>query len=82
MLCRAQHVSAEFTFDPKDADPAYTKQHGSDGVKESIRKGVQLRVKLIGTRVDATEIFAIGSIKDDYLGLIEGTVAQQTPIFE
>ena len=30
----------------------------------------QVRVKLIGTRVDATDIFAIGSIKEDYLGLI------------
>lgn len=38
----------------------------------TIGKGSRVRVKLIGTRVDATEIFAIGSIKDDYLGLIDG----------
>ena len=34
-----------------------------------IVKGVKLRCRLIGTRVDATEIFAIGSIKDDWLGV-------------
>lgn len=27
------------------------------------------QVKLIGTRVDATDIFAIGTLMDDYLGL-------------
>ena len=31
----------------------------------------EVRLKLIGTRVDATEIFAIGSIKEDYLGVIQ-----------
>jgi DNA-directed RNA polymerase subunit E'/Rpb7 len=29
-----------------------------------------VRLKIIGTRLDASEIFAIGSIKEDYLGLI------------
>lgn len=64
-----QHVSAELSFDPKASNAAYTNgQTGADAV--SIEKGSKLRVKLIGTRVDATEIFAIGSIKDDFLGSV------------
>jgi DNA-directed RNA polymerase II subunit RPB7 len=37
-----------------------------------IQKDVRVRLKLVGTRVDATEIFAIGTIKEDYLGVITG----------
>ena len=28
-----------------------------------------IRVKLVGTRTDANDIFAIGTLMDDYLGL-------------
>ena len=31
---------------------------------------LQVRLRVIATRVDASEIFAIGTIKDEYLGLI------------
>lgn len=27
-----------------------------------------VRLKVVGTRIDATEMFAIGTIKEDYLG--------------
>ena len=30
----------------------------------------QIRLKIVGTRVDANEIFSIGSLMDDYLGLV------------
>ncbi|KAK4783708.1 hypothetical protein SAY86_018076 [Trapa natans] len=46
--------------------PNYTTSDGS--VK--IQKDSEVRLKLIGTRVDATEIFCIGTIKDDFLGVI------------
>ncbi|KAF5324922.1 hypothetical protein D9611_004111 [Ephemerocybe angulata] len=36
-----------------------------------IEKGVKVRLKIVGTRVDATEIFAIGTIKEDHLGVID-----------
>ncbi len=42
----------------------------SDDQSQKIDKDDHLRLKIVGTRVDATEIFAIGSIKEDYLGLI------------
>ena len=28
------------------------------------------RLKIVGTRVDASDIFAIGTLMDDYLGLV------------
>lgn len=46
--------------------PNYTTSDGS--VK--IQKDSEVRLKLIGTRIDATEIFCIGTIKDDFLGVI------------
>ncbi|KAJ6842822.1 putative DNA-directed RNA polymerase II subunit RPB7 [Iris pallida] len=45
--------------------PNYTTSDGS--VK--IQKDSEVRLKIIGTRVDATEIFCIGTIKDDFLGV-------------
>ncbi|KAF5379471.1 hypothetical protein D9615_006550 [Tricholomella constricta] len=33
-----------------------------------IEKNTRIRLKIVGTRVDATEIFAIGTIKEDHLG--------------
>ncbi|CAN6454327.1 unnamed protein product [Victoria cruziana] len=53
--------------------PNYTTSDGS--VK--IQKDSEVRLKIIGTRVDATEIFCIGTIKDDFLGVINdpGTAA-------
>ena len=30
----------------------------------------EIRLKIVGTRVDANDIFAIGSLMDDYLGLV------------
>jgi len=37
----------------------------------TIQQGTKVRVKIVGTRVDATEIFAIGTIKEDFLGAID-----------
>ena len=33
-----------------------------------IEKGTHLRIKLMGTRSDVGSMFAIGSIKEDFLG--------------
>ena len=35
-----------------------------------IQKEDEIRLKIIGTRVDANDIFAVGSLMDDFLGLI------------
>jgi len=36
-----------------------------------VTKDSEVRLRIMGTRVDATEIFAIGTIKDEYLGLLQ-----------
>ncbi|KMZ65402.1 DNA-directed RNA polymerase II subunit RPB7 [Zostera marina] len=51
--------------------PNYTTSDGS--VK--IQSDNEVRLKIIGTRVDATEIFCIGTIKDDFLGVINDSDA-------
>ncbi|KIY48185.1 hypothetical protein FISHEDRAFT_65771 [Fistulina hepatica ATCC 64428] len=35
------------------------------------RENTKVRLKIVGTRADATEVFAIGTIKEDHLGVIE-----------
>lgn len=37
---------------------------------ELITKGSKVRLKVVGTRTDVNEIYAIGSIKEDFLGAI------------
>ena len=32
---------------------------------------VQVRLRVVATRIDASEIFAIGTIKEEYLGLVD-----------
>ncbi|OZJ01992.1 hypothetical protein BZG36_04692, partial [Bifiguratus adelaidae] len=57
-------IPSDFKFDPNGNPPSYQ----SDD--QTIQKDVHVRLKIVGTRVDATEIFAIGTIKEDYLGVI------------
>ncbi|CED82266.1 DNA-directed RNA polymerase subunit E' [Phaffia rhodozyma] len=72
----SHHLPPNMIFDPNSNPPAYSmaKTEDNDDTDENgsikVEKGTKLRCKLIGTRVDATEIFAIGSIKDDYLGIV------------
>ncbi|KAI8917344.1 RNA polymerase Rpb7 [Entophlyctis helioformis] len=56
-------------FDPNANPPAYVSE-GQDFADGAVRveKGETVRLRIVGTRVDATEIFAIGTIKEDYLG--------------
>ena len=58
-------VPADIKWDPSATPPQYT--NNSDQV---IEKGTQLRLKVMGTRSDVASMFAIGSIKEDYLGYI------------
>jgi len=52
-------------FDPNANPPCFASED------QVIEKGTKVRLKIVGTRVDATEIFAIGTIKEDHLGVIE-----------
>ncbi|GAA6042576.1 hypothetical protein JCM8097_003139 [Rhodosporidiobolus ruineniae] len=57
-------VPPDFAFDPNANPPSFSSTEDT----LSIQKGTKIRLKIVGTRVDATEIFAIGTIKEDYLG--------------
>ena len=56
-------VPGDVKWDPNATPPQYT--NNTDTV---IEKGSQLRLKIMGTRSDVGSMFAIGSIKEDYLG--------------
>ncbi|PIA62410.1 hypothetical protein AQUCO_00200432v1 [Aquilegia coerulea] len=46
--------------------PYYLSSDGSVKIQED----TLVRLKIVGSRVDATEIFCIGSLRDDFLGVI------------
>ncbi|KAF8325430.1 RNA polymerase Rpb7 [Cantharellus anzutake] len=58
-------IGTDFKFDPNSSPPAWT------SADQVIEKNTHVRIKIVGTRVDATEIFAIGTIKEDHLGVID-----------
>ncbi|GAA5917766.1 hypothetical protein JCM8208_004849 [Rhodotorula glutinis] len=57
-------VPPDFSFDPNSNPPCFSSSEDT----LTIQKGTKIRLKIVGTRVDATEIFCIGTIKEDYLG--------------
>eukprot|EP00741_Cyanophora_paradoxa_P003446 tig00000704_g3347.t1 len=59
-------IPTDMTFDPHSTPPCYVS--GDQTVK--IQKDTEVRLKIVGVRVDVSEIFAIGSIKEDYLGAL------------
>ncbi len=65
-------------FDPNSNPPCY-KTAEEDMV---IQQDDEIRLKIVGTRVDASDIFAIGTLMDDYLGLVSWTVLIQQGVTE
>lgn len=59
-------IPTRFSFDPSAVPAAFI----SIDQTEMIVVGARVRTRIVGLRVDATEIFAIGSIKEEYLGLV------------
>ena len=58
-------IPADMTFDANSTPPCYKTQE-EDVV---IQQDDEIRLKIVGTRIDATDIFAIGTLMDDFLGL-------------
>ncbi|KAM6158150.1 DNA-directed RNA polymerase II subunit RPB7 [Rhynchocyon petersi] len=56
-------IPSEMEFDPNSNPPCY-KTMDEDIV---IQQEDEIRLKIVGTRVDKNDIFAIGSLMDDYL---------------
>ena len=63
-------IPADMQFDPQSTPASYVSSV-SDQQPQRITKDSEVRLRIIATRVDAAEIFAIGTIKDEYLGLVE-----------
>ncbi|ESO11251.1 hypothetical protein HELRODRAFT_104718 [Helobdella robusta] len=61
-----QSIPADMEFDSL-SNPQCYKSKDEDAI---IQVDDEIRIKIVGTRVDAKEIFAIGTLMDDYLGLI------------
>ena len=59
----SQLIPSDIKWDPNATPPQYT-----DNQDQVIEKGTHLRIKLIGTRSDVGSMFAIGSVKEDFLG--------------
>ncbi|KAJ2912072.1 hypothetical protein MD484_g8340, partial [Candolleomyces efflorescens] len=60
-----QLIHPDMKYDPNSNPPSYASED------QIIEKDTKVRLQIVGTRVDTTEIFAIGSIKEDHLGVIE-----------
>jgi DNA-directed RNA polymerase II subunit RPB7 len=59
-------IPNDMSFDPNATPPCYK----TDDESVVIKQDDEVRVKIIGTRVDATDIFAVGTLMDDYLGFV------------
>jgi len=57
-------VHADMKFDPNAASQCYR----SASTDETIQKDTKVRIQIVGCRVEANDIFAIGTIRADYLG--------------
>jgi len=64
-------VSSHLIPDEVKWDPNATPQEFTDGEDTHIKFGTHVRVKILGTRAEVGELWAIGSIKEDYLGALE-----------
>eukprot|EP00899_Mesostigma_viride_P028968 jgi/Mesvir1/9256/Mv03122-RA.1 len=62
---------------PQDMHFAATEEPCFVANDESVRiqRDSEVRIKIVGLRMDATDIFVVGSIKDDYLGFIGDAVS-------
>ncbi|KAK5966492.1 Signal peptidase complex catalytic subunit SEC11 [Trichostrongylus colubriformis] len=56
-------IPPDMEFDPNSNPPCYKTEDETSIIKQDD----EIRVKLIGTRVDANDIFAIGTLMDDFL---------------
>ncbi|KAL6083579.1 hypothetical protein STEG23_000652 [Scotinomys teguina] len=67
-------IPSEMEFDPNSNPPCY-KTMDEDIV---IQQDDEIRLKIVGTRVDKNDIFAIGSLMDDYLvGCSTGAMSER-----
>jgi DNA-directed RNA polymerase II subunit RPB7 len=59
-----QLIPDDFEWRPNATPPQFGDREGT----ASIEPNVHIRIKIIGTRAEVGEMWAIGSIKEDFLG--------------
>jgi DNA-directed RNA polymerase II subunit RPB7 len=59
-------IPPEIEHDPNSTPPCYRTPESDILIQE----GNHIRVRIVGTRVDADNIFSVGTLLEDYLGLI------------
>mmetsp|Transcript_11302 Transcript_11302/g.12428 ORF Transcript_11302/g.12428 Transcript_11302/m.12428 type:complete len:172 (+) Transcript_11302:94-609(+) len=64
ILVHSNNVPPDYSYDP--VGPCYMKNDQS----AKIEHGSTVRLKIIGVQFHASEIFAVGTIREDYMGLI------------
>ncbi|KAL9939697.1 hypothetical protein V8E36_001514 [Tilletia maclaganii] len=64
MFVSSHLIPSDFNFAQNTNPPQYISQEKA----EVIAKGTKVRLRIVGTRIDAAEIFAIATMKEDYLG--------------
>lgn len=55
----------EITYAPNNSPPAFT-----NNADWTIEKGTHLRVKIINTRTEVGQMWAVGTINGDFLGYV------------
>ncbi|KAJ3015472.1 DNA-directed RNA polymerase II subunit [Thoreauomyces humboldtii] len=69
MFVAEKLLPSYFKFDSSAATAAYITEFSEDNPEvQRIEKGIAVRARIIGIRTEATEIFCVGTIKEDYLG--------------
>ncbi|KAL0487872.1 DNA-directed RNA polymerase II subunit RPB7 [Acrasis kona] len=59
-------IPTDMTFDPDSSPPRYI----AEDQNATIAQDTEVRLKIMGTKIEANGLFAIGTIKEDYLGPI------------
>ena len=62
-------IPSDIKWDPNATPPQYT-----DNGDQVIEKGTHLRLKLIGMRTEPGSMYAVGTIKEDFLGLVSAPI--------
>ncbi|KAJ1928361.1 DNA-directed RNA polymerase II subunit [Tieghemiomyces parasiticus] len=57
-------IPSDMKFDPNGNPPCFQSED------QTIEKGTLVRLKIMGLKMEPTDIRAIGTIKEDYLGMI------------
>lgn len=60
-----QMIPAQLRYTVEGATPSFT-----DGVEQTVERGSQVRLRIKGIRGEMGQMFAIGSIREDYLGYV------------